>query len=153
MRYLLRQLLDEMKNKVVANLEEVKKNEAGIRELLSAPYSNEKNISLEKQFIRNKNLLAENMDYLELQIKIVTIIDKYKNSDLIRLPLESIIEQEPLNIDFYNETIEGRLAFDEYHPCYNDEEFIDRLLNHYLEQENFEQCKKLLDIKTKIKAI
>jgi len=152
MRYLLRQLLDEMKEKVVSNLDEIKKNESKIRELLAAPYSHQKNISLEKQFIQNKNTLAENMDYLELQIKIVALIDKYKNTDLIKLPLESIIEQEPLNIDFFNETIEGRLAFNEYHPNYYDESFINRLLTYYLDQENFEECKKLIDIKTKIKG-
>jgi len=105
MRYLLRQLLDEMKEKVVSNLDEIKKNESKIRELLAAPYSHQKNISLEKQFIQNKNTLAENMDYLELQIKIVALIDKYKNTDLIKLPLELIIEQEPLNIDFFNDLL------------------------------------------------
>jgi hypothetical protein len=152
MRYLLRQLLDEMKGKVVSNLEEIKKKESVIRELLQAPYSHQKNISLERQFISNKELLAENMDYLELQIKIVAMIDKYKNTDLIRLPLESIIEQEPLNIDFFTETIDGRLAFNEYHPNYNDEYFINRLLAYYLEHEKFEECKKLVDLKIKIKG-
>jgi hypothetical protein len=149
MKELLKKLLDEMKIKVMANLEQAKEQESDIRKLLSSPETFERAFNMQKKFERTREILNENHDYLEIQMKIVKLIDKYRNTDFMNIPITQLSEKK-IEIDYFIETIEGRLIFNEYHPFYLDEIFITDLISFNLKNENYEECKRLLEIKNKI---
>ena len=153
MKGILKQLLDEMKEKVITNLEIVRRNETIVKNYLSEPESSIKSEVLQNSFTANRIILNDNMDYLELQLKIVNLINKYRQTEIMKLPYNSIIEKDLANIDFFIETIEGRFTFNEYHPYYRDEDFIDRLMAYYLEQEQFEECERVACIKKRILSL
>jgi hypothetical protein len=153
MKGLLKQLLHEMKERVVTNLEIIKKNEIEVKRLLAEPYSEDKNRFFQVSFSTNREILNDNLDYLELQLKIVGFMSKYNQSELMKQSFASMLKKDPSNIDFFNETVNGRFEFNEYHPYYRDEEFIDRLMAYYLEHERFEECENLTRIKKKILSV
>jgi|WetSurMetagenome_2_1015567.scaffolds.fasta_scaffold433678_2 hypothetical protein len=152
MKDFLRQLLDEMKDKVISNLKEVKGNEADIRKYLTNPETYSRAYNLQLKYKYNRKLLNENIDYLEVQHKIVNLITKYGQKDFMKTPIEKLLAQ-CVDIDYFNETIEGRLTFNENHPYYRDEQFIDQLLQHYLNVENYEECLRIKAIREHVKSM
>jgi hypothetical protein len=150
MKGILKQILEEMKGKVITNLETIKKNEKIVKSSMLEPDSEEKNNFIQSTLSENSSILTNNMDYLDIQLKIVNLMSKYSNTELMKQPFYSIIKQDANNIDFFKETVEGRFVFNEYHPYFRDEEFIDRLMAYYLENEKFEECQNLTKIKKKI---
>lgn len=150
MKELLKAIMEEMKKKVVSNLEVVKENEADIKRLLNDPEGYEKAFNLQMRFDKNRSILSENLEYLNLQLKIVAFIDKYKYADFLKTPFQDLLKKDPANIDFFNETIEGTILFNENHPLFKDEIFINKLIEHYLEKEDYEECKRLFQIKEQL---
>jgi hypothetical protein len=148
----LRQLLDEMKDKVLDNLKTVKENEVDIRELLTNPDTYERAFNIQMKYKFNKKLLNENMAYLEVQHKIVNLLSKYGNTEFMKTPLQTLLARS-LDTDYFKETIKGRLVFNENHPYYRDEQFIDLLLQHYLSVEDYNECNRLKAIKEKVKSL
>jgi len=148
----LRQLLNEMKDKVLDNLTLVKENEVDIRELLTNPDSYERAFNIQIKYKCNKKLLNENMDYLEVQHKIVNLLSKYGTSDFMKTPIQTLLERS-IDIDYFKETIDGRITFNENHPYYRDEQFIDLLLEHFLSIEDYLECNRLTAIKEKVKSL
>lgn len=150
MKDLLHEILGEMKERVMNNLNVVKENESNIRKLLLNEDTFERAYQLQLHFKKNKKLLNENLDYLELQLKIVNLINKYGRTDFMKTQFIQLVKENMLNIDFYDETIKGNILFNENHPYYRDEAFIDKLLAHYLSLENFEECSRLTAIKKRV---
>lgn len=144
MKELLKQILDEMKIKVINNLETVKEYERNIKELSSQPETYARAFNLQMKRKRSRQILNDNLDYLELQLKIIHFIDKYKNSDFLKAPLAPIILK---NVDYFKETIEGRIEFNDTHPYFKDESFIEKLINYYLSIEDYVICDKLFKLK------
>ena len=149
MKELLKKLLDEMKVKVLTNLEQAKEQEGDIRKLLSCPETFEKAFNMQKKFERTRQILSENHDYLEIQMKIVKLIDKYRNTEFMNTPIVKSPEIK-IEIDYFKETVEGRLVFNEYHPFYLDEIFISDLISFNLKNENYEECQRLIEIKNRL---
>lgn len=143
MKTVLKQLLEEMKSRVSANLTLVRENENDVRRLLLRKDSYEKAYNLQLHFKNNKSILSENMDYLELQLKIIKLMNKYRNSEVMKSSLESLLLKVPSNIDYFKETIEGKLLFNEYHPNFQDNAFIYKLMSHYLNLEEYTECQRL----------
>jgi hypothetical protein len=150
MKELLNAVLERIKSKVFENLEAAKKNEENIRELLLNPETYERAYNLQLKFDFNHKILHENQDFLELQLKIVNFINKYRHTDLMQMPLVENAKIDQSNIDYFAETIAGRITFNEYHPYYLDEAFINMLLEHYQQEEKYEECQRLSEIKRKI---
>jgi hypothetical protein len=150
MKELFKAVLKNMKIKVLENLEAVKKNETNIRELLLHPETYERAYNLQLKFNLNRKILHENQDFLELQLKIVNFINKYRHTDLMKMPLIEIAKTDQSNVDYFAETIAGHIAFNVYHPYYRDVIFINMLIEHYQHDENYEECQRLLEIKRKI---
>jgi hypothetical protein len=145
-----RQLLAMMKEKVVNNLAQVKDNEKDIRMLLQQKDTFEKYHDLKLHFKTNKAILAENMDYLELQIKLVNFINKYRNSEFMKSSRATVLQRDPAEIDYFTETTTGLLEFNEYHPFYRDEIFLNKLAQYYLDIEDYKECQRLEQIRKKI---
>jgi hypothetical protein len=150
MKDFLRQLLNEMKDKVMNNLQEVKENEVSIREMLTNHDSYERAFNIQMRYKYNRKLLNENIDFLEVQHKVVNLLSKYGQSDFMNTPFQTLLAQ-CLDVDYLKETIEGRIVFNENHPYYLDEQFINLLLQHYIANEDYGECKRLTAIKEKIK--
>lgn len=149
METILKQLLEQLKSRVHGNLEVVKGNEKIIKEILQLPDSSRRTSLLQAKFQENSDLLNENLDYLELQIKLSSFTDKYSRTEAKKIE-EELEEQEVIysgDTDFFKETIEGRIKFNEKHPHYCDDEFLGQLINYYTDKEEYEKCQELMAYK------
>ena len=147
MRDLFKQILDEMKVKVMKNLSQVKENEVDMRKLLMNRDTYKQAFDLQMHFGKNRKLLSENLEYLELQLKIVNLVSKYGRTEFMKTPFDQILSTNTTNVDYFTETISGNIFFDKNHPYFNDEVFIAQLLNYYEKTENYEECKRLNDFR------
>lgn len=145
MKELFRQIIEDMKNKVIDNLDVVKEYEGDIKDLSSQPESYARSFNLQMKRRRSRQILNDNLDYLELQLKIINFVDKYRNDDFMKMTLPPRIIK---GVDYFKETIEGRMTFNDSHPYFKDEAFIDRLMQYYLSIEDYSNCDKLAKLKS-----
>ena len=150
LKLVFRQILDLMKTKVVTNLEELKTYEIEVRDILNHRIGFEKENEIKSKQQLSRLLLAENNDYLELQLKIVNLVNKYYSSEFMNNSLEELVTIGAKKAGYYTETINGRILFNEHHPYFFDSCFIDNLIEHYLTKENYEECERLKAILEKI---
>ncbi len=142
----LKNTLEELKLKILENLETIRLNDKVISLMMVTPQTTEKLNKLKEKFEENKELLNENVTILDAQFKIVSMISKFKSSD----DTQSVSNIQKNINELFNETITGKLNFDKKHPFYKDQEFINQLISHYSSNEQFEECNKLLDLKNDI---
>jgi hypothetical protein len=140
----IKETIDVLKDRVRQNLLHIQNNQKEIRELLKQPVSDERSEKLEQRYALNKVLLAENNDFINVQLTLSNFLDKYNNSEvfeteLVRKPCACVSEQ-----DCFEKTVNGELAFDVQHPFYNDDTFFQKLMLHYQSNENYEACDKLM---------
>jgi hypothetical protein len=141
---MLEKTIGILKTRVNTNLEIIKSNQKKIKQLLNEPDSDERNARLEKESSLNKKLLAENHDFINMQLSLINFIDKHKDT-LSKLQTET--KQEEGNLDYFNLTVSGEIPFNNHHPMYEDEVFFTELLEYYTGKEDYEMCSKLMDIK------
>jgi hypothetical protein len=151
LKILFKQIMEEMKRRVIENLEEVKSTQGKLS--IDEARQFEYDFKLYQKQKYNKTLLAENKDFLELQLKIVAFVNKYYKSELMNIPVSNFLERHPEKIDYYSETIQGKIKFDEYHPYYFDSNFIDKLIEFYLSAEDYNECNRLKQIKIKVTSL
>ena len=87
----------------------------------------------------NKLLVKQNKFALELHKKLV---DDYI-SNLTRVLQNMYDKMEDSFDSFYHLTIENQIPFDRYHPYYNDKRFMNMILAHYENREEFEKCAEI----------
>lgn len=148
MKDLFRQILEEMKDKVMHNLDAVKEHEGEIKKLSAQTETYARDFNLQMKRRLSRQILSDNLDYLELQLKILNFIDKYKFEGFMKMELPPIIRS---GVDYFKETIEGNIEFNARHPFYRNEQFIDRLMQFYLSKEDYANCDKLAKLKTQEK--
>jgi hypothetical protein len=148
---IFRKNIEVLKKRVQFNLEIISKNENRIKELLKEPVSRERAKNLNEQFEFNKNLLDENRDALIIQKSLIDFMEKHKvemddtfhlitNNKDTSVSVDVDLEKE----DYFDLTINGALDFDKKHPYYHDEIFIQDLIQHFTEVENYEMCSQLM---------
>ncbi len=146
MKDLIQQTIELLKLRVKTNLEKIKDNQLKIKEILKQPTSAERTNKFEEQYQENKNLLAENNDFINIQLTLINFLEKYKNSDTIQF-------EEPVNVenidDVFQYTVNGKIKFDSTHPYFADNRFFERLLTYYQKNEQYEQCDRLMRLKNK----
>jgi hypothetical protein len=151
MRELIQRTIDILKQRVKNNLEVINSNQKLIKELLGKKNTAENSTEFESYYSSNKTLLQENNDYINIQLTLINFLEKYKGTAVLEdtLPIVDIYsitdDHEVLAL-----TLKGIVAFDENHPRYNDMDFIDRLIAHYKRTEEYEKCKELYDLKSKL---
>lgn len=150
LKLVFRQILEMMKTKVVSNLEEIKTYEHEVRDILNnrTGFEKENEIKIKQQLSRT--LLAENNDYLELQLQIVNLVNRYSAAAFMNNSLEELMQSGPGKTDYFTETINGNIFFNEFHPHFSDKNFINNLIDHYLASENYEECERLKVIRENI---
>lgn len=151
MRELIQKTIDVLKSRVKKNLKAINKNQKVIKNLLNEPNTPERAAEFEKYYAANKVLLQENNDYINIQLTLINFLEKYKGTAVLNeeIPVVDIysITDDAEVLDL---TLKGVVKFDENHPRFNDGQFIDKLIEHYEQTEEYEKCSKLLEMKSKL---
>jgi len=149
MKDLIQKTITVLKFKVKTNLELINQNQVKIKEILSEPTSSKRNEVFEKHYEINKSLLAENNDFINIQLTLINFLEKYKSSSIFEKQGQKITFNVVKNKDeLFNLTINGAIAYDSKHPLYNDDSFFKKLLDYYKSIEEYEKCQALINLKT-----
>jgi hypothetical protein len=147
MKDMVQKTIESLKERVRANLLEIQNNQKEIRELLKTPVSQERTDKLEEHYALNRALLAENNDFINVQLTLSNFIEKYGNTNIFDKNLDN---NEPLTEDeCFEMTVHGKMGYNSKHPYYKNENFFNRLLVHYQELEDYEKCSKLVNTRHK----
>ncbi len=150
MKEILQTTIEQLRFHVMKNLELVRENEREIKEMLKEPVSPNKAQILSEKYDYSKRVLAENNDFINLQLSIINFIYKYKGVWEQEGELAPVNEVQAASLsrdECFQLTIDSKLRFDSKHPFYNDDSFFDNLLEFFKAQENYEKCDEL--VKTK----
>lgn len=149
----LQQVIEIMRSHVLNNLDLIKTNESHIREVLNWPQSSERTNELNDSYKYSKNLLSENNDFINLQVSIMNLLNKYKYifeteaTVKVSAPSNTMYGQALSRDDYFKLTIENDMAFDSDHPYFQDHEFYSDLLLYFEQVENYEMCAELMKSK------
>lgn len=149
MKALIQRTIDLLKKRVKENLATINQNQTRLNEMLNQPVSPERTYYSEKNYASNKALLAENNDFISLQLTLLNFMEKHKDTLALR---EEEEVAEPSTMSFIDEeeifdlTIQGKLAFETGHPKYGDDLFIHKLLSYYASVEAYEKCNMILGL-------
>lgn len=144
MKKVMKHLLDELKVKVTNNINVIRENEKAIREALAMTDNSVKNQILNQKFEQNRGLLNKNLDYLEIQRKVVHLIDKFRTNEIENEGTNLLLEaSKHIYIDFWALTIDGTMPINTNHPMIKNEEFYNKLINYYIESEEYEKCAEI----------
>ncbi len=158
----LRQTNEYLKERVNNNLSIIRDNEKVIRDIIKEPFTKSREERLNKVKETNKKLLAENRDAIRLQLQIVQYLydhrftlkkinilagnDKDESNNIQPQENAKKLKEE----DVFSMTINNKVAFNEAHPYYHDKRFINKLIKHYIQTEEYEKCTWLTQIKDSI---
>ncbi len=148
MKELIQKTIALLKLRVKNNLELINKNQVRIKEILKEPNSSRRTTKFEEHYETNKNLLAENNDFISVQLTLINFLEKYKDSEILKdntpiLEIESVKSEKEL----FDLTVNGDIAFNKEHPKYSNEIFFKRLLKYYQDIEAYEKCQALINLK------
>ena len=148
MKDLIQKTISILKLHVKNNLEVINQNQTKIKQILQEPASSKRSLNFEKHYEVNRNLLSENNDYINVQLTLINFLEKYKDSDIMKekqsdIRLRTIEDEE----EIFNLTVAGKLIYDSNHPNFKDQNFFEKLLCHYRDNEEYEKCHQLLNLK------
>jgi hypothetical protein len=145
---LIQKTITLLKLRVKSNLELINKNQVKIKEILKEPNSSKRTTLFEEHYETNKSLLAQNNDFISIQLTLINFLEKYKDS-LILKDNPPVIEIESINNEkeLFDLTVAGAITFDKKHPQYNNEFFFKKLLKYYQDIEAYEKCQALINLK------
>jgi hypothetical protein len=152
MKSLIQRIIDLLKKRVKENLEAINQNQARLNEMLNQPVSSERTYYIEKNYALNKALLAENNDFISLQLSLLNFLEKHK--DALTLKEEDASnESGPISFldddELFELTIQGKICFETGHPKFEDEVFFNKLLSYYAFIEAYEKCNAMLSLRKK----
>jgi hypothetical protein len=153
MKEQLKLVIELMRKHVIHNLESIKENETQIKDILNMPQSQERTDSLNECYRISKNLLAENNDFINMQVSMMNFINKYKEIFEAETPVKvtvpsSIHKNSNLTRDdYFRLTIENDISFDHDHPYFRDKDFFNELFLYFQQTENYEMCSELVKFK------
>ena len=103
----------------------------------------------------NKELLDENDDFINMQLRISEFMEKYSHlfTDEEQVEVKMPEPDENERIPYFNKTVTGQMVFAPAHPQFNNPRFFRELLKHYQEMENYEMCDYLLKIKERGRTV
>lgn len=147
MKEILQSTIEQLRFHVMKNLELVRENEREIKEMLKEPVSVARARILSDKYDFSKKVLAENNDFINLQLSIINFIYKYKGVWEKESEPALVQEAEPVNLtreECFQLTVESKMQYGPEHPFYYDDSFYDNLLEFYKERENYEKCNELV---------
>jgi len=145
MKDMIKRTTELLKEKVKSNLFEIQNNQKEIRNLLKQTVSAERSAELEEKYSLNKILLAENNDFINVQLTLTNFLEKYNTSDIFETEQSTILSSKGTgDKDCFELTVNGIVPFDAQHPLFNDDNFFQKLLHYYQDMEDYENCSKLV---------
>ncbi len=151
---LMKQAIEALKAKVNSNLEEIKTNEILFRKFFSEGKAKDCPDDMNKILEDNKRLLAENFDFINVQLSLLKFLEKYKLQEVYNETRqeETITKpEEPEQINYFELTISGKLTYNEEHPMFDDIAFFNNIMSYFESHENYEKCAGLLKAKNSSK--
>ena len=147
MKELLQNTIEQLRFHVMKNLELVRENEREIKEMLKEPVSVARARVLSDKYDYSKKVLAENNDFINLQLSIINFIYKYKLVWEQETEMAVVQEAEPVVLtreECFQLTVESKLDYGPQHPFYYDDSFYNNLLEFFQQRENYEKCDELV---------
>jgi len=154
----LKEAIEALKQRIRFNLTLAQEVEEEIKEILKEPVSTQRSKKLNERFIKNKKLMSENEDSLNLQRSIINYLEKH-HDELSQFPeiieyksnkgkntLEVSTKIEIKREDYFELTINKSIEFDNLHPYFKDESFANDLISYFIEIEDYEMCARLSKI-------
>ncbi len=144
-------LIAILRRQVNQNNKEIRFNQDEISRLLSETLNSENQKSLNDKYSLHKELLDENEDLINFQLIVSEFIEKYghlfEDADLFEDDKDYNEDEETdEDMNFFKQTISGKLTFDHNHPRFHNPGFFNQLLKFYEEKEDYEMCEKLLKL-------
>lgn len=143
---MIKNTIDTLRERVKENLMQIQNNQKEIRELLKQPASSKRTELLEKKYAINKSLLAENNDFINVQLTLTNFIEKYEETGFLSEDKEDKPAYQNED-ECFEHTINGFLIYDNAHPYYKDDKFFNRLIEYYKQLEDYEKCSQLVNTK------
>jgi hypothetical protein len=144
MKEVMKKTIDVLKDKVKGNLLVIQNNQKEIRNLLKQPVSSERSALLEEKYALNKILLAENNDFINVQLALTNFLEKYNNTDIFDKEMVVAPTKYSDEKECFEMTVNGQLPYNTTHPYYNDDKFFQKLLHYFQGIEDYERCSKLV---------
>jgi hypothetical protein len=141
-------MIELLKNQVKHNLEIINRNEDAIRKLTSHPETEEQIAAFQQYYMENKNLLAENNNFTNLQLTLIKFLTKYKHSEPHNDKVSSDEvdpRQDPRYV--FELTVSGKIPYNPRHPFFENPDFFYQLMDHFEKTEQYEKCKELIEVK------
>jgi len=152
MKKIIENMIESLRNQVKHNLMIINQNEDIIRDLSNHPESANQMAAFEKYYEENKNLLAENNDFTNLQLTLVQFLNKYRHAELLNdaVSLDDVdTKQDPEYV--FELTVTGKIPFNPRHPFFESQDFYSQLMTHFEKTEQYEKCKELIEVKKDIR--
>lgn len=153
----LKKAVEVLKQRIRFNLDLIHKNEDKIKIILKEPVSKDRSRRLDEHFRINKKMIKENNEALKLQKEIMRYVETFHN-DIVEFPQPTMSSTEINSFnagntrieikreDYLELTINKEIEFDSKHPYFNDPEFLNDLLEHYIDIEDYEMCAYLTEV-------
>jgi hypothetical protein len=143
--------IEELRKRVKDNVNLINKNQDAIKQMLKHSRSDEYAGQYDVYNAKNRDLLAQNNDLINVQLTLVNFLEKYKETAILKpeLPLVDIYSITDIQ-EVFALTIKGIATFNESHPHYNNAGFIDKLIVYYENEEDYERCNELKKLKEQI---
>lgn len=145
--------INELKQRVKLNVELINKNQDSIKQMLKHSQKEEYAGQYDVYNIKNRELLTQNNDLINVQLTLVNFLDKYKDTAILKpdMPMVDIYSITDMQ-EVFALTIKEIIPFSKEHPHYYDINFIEKLLVHYKNKEDYEFCLELKKIKEEINS-
>jgi hypothetical protein len=151
----LKVILEALREEVKQNLNTINRNKEAIKLLKEASNDTEElRLQIKTLYNTNKTLILVNDANLKLQYGINQFIANQQeviNSNTASMKIQ--LPKKNGKIDFFKLTVNGEIPFNEYHPKFNDEKFIQQLLDYYIKNEEYEECSNIQRLKNQTQKV
>ena len=136
--------IEELKQKVQNNVIVITKNQDAIKQILKHSGTDDYAGQYDVYNSKNRELLTQNNDLINVQLTLVNFIEKYKETAILKpeVPIVDIYSVTDAQ-EVFALTIKGIIEFNNEHPHFNNVVFIDKLIVYYESNEDYERCLEL----------
>lgn len=146
MKMMIRNTIEMLRERVKGNLTQIQNNQKEIRDLLKQQVSMKRTELLEEKYAVNKALLAENNDFINVQLTLTNFLEKYEDTTFLAEGKNGITAFKDAD-ECFEHTVNGFIIYNYTHPFYSDVKFFNRLLAYYQQLEDYEKCSELVNTK------
>lgn len=147
MKEVLNKTIEVLRARVNSNLERIRTNESMVKRMIEDNVSGEYNRDIQGIRDVNKKLLEENNEAIKIQMGLVSLIAKYRKVWDADESVSELIYSEVSEDEIFEQTVNGELKFNKFHPKFSNDDFIQKLIEYYSSREDYEMCSYITKIK------